>query len=86
MKTISLQDLDDRVRAFVVGLHEGEVLTIVDGTRPVARLERPAVAIHTPVMNDEERQRRHLAVVERLAHQPVRNLGQFDRGDLYERD
>lgn len=86
MKTIALQDLDEQVRAFIVGLHEGDVLNIVDGTRPFARLERPTVGVHTPQMSDEERQRRHLAFVDLLAKQPARNLGKFNRDELYERD
>jgi hypothetical protein len=86
MKTIALQDLDERVRAFVVGLHEGDVVNIVDGSRPFARLERPAIGVHTPALSDEERQRRHLAFVDLLKKQPALHLGRFNRGELYEQD
>lgn len=86
MKTIALQDLDEQVRAFVVGLHEGEIVNIVDGSRPIARLERPNVGVHTPQMSDEERQRRHLAFVALLRKQPALHLGRFNRDEVYEQD
>lgn len=86
MKTVALQELDEQVRAFIAGLHEGDVVTIVDGARPVARLERPLGAIFTPVMTDELRAQRHAELIKRLETQPALNLGPFNRDELYDGD
>lgn len=87
MKTIALDDLDEGVRRLLEGLPEGEVLTVLDGRKSIATIARGSgLDLKPKDMSDEERQRRHLAFVDMLAKQPVRNLGKFNRDELYEDD
>eukprot|EP01037_Dinobryon_pediforme_P019937 gene19937-20447_t len=73
-KTLALKDLDESVRELVMSLAEGEVLTIVDGAKPIARVEREGLDLLPEAMSPDEQQRRHTAFIALLASQPARNL------------
>jgi antitoxin (DNA-binding transcriptional repressor) of toxin-antitoxin stability system len=84
MKTVALKDLDEGFRQLVAGLQAGEVVNIVDGSSTIARIERNSLDLAPLSMNSEERQRRHHEFLDFLRSQPARNLGKFNREELYE--
>jgi prevent-host-death family protein len=77
-RTISAADANRRFSELLRGVREGESFTVTTHGKPVARL--------TPTGGpDPVRAAARQALLDRLAGQPVQDIGGWSRDDLYER-